>query len=124
MGGIKLPGVPEGYEQVRWGFPKEGESFVCGSGLILTANFDFDTVRHLVVRKIWTMQEDLKLKSGRIFLNCGDWFWTRAILKPCMDASDGYWCHDTANTVNLSESTNFVGPDVTPENSLIEIKGN
>ena len=124
MNGVKLPGVPEGYEQVRWGFPKCGESFVCGSGLILTADFDFDTVRHLIVRKIWTPPEDLKLKPGRIYINFGDWHWTSSECKPLKDRSNGFYSVRVSRVVNLSESTNFIGPDVTPENSLIEIKGN
>ena len=118
---ITLPGVPEGWELVRWGLPKEGESFVCGSGAVFTAAFDYDTVYHLVVRKIWTPPEDLKLKPGRIFINSDEWFWTDGEAKPCGDPAYGFYSRDTV--MNLTACTNFIGPDVTPENSLIEIAG-
>ena len=117
---ITLPGVPEGWELVRHGLPREGESFVGDRGNIQVAQRNFTSHHSLIVRKIWTMPKDLKLKPGRIFMNFGDWYWTSFECKPLRDRSSGFYSVGS-RVVNLSESTNFVGPDVTPENSLIEI---
>ena len=177
---ITLPGVPEGWELVRWDFPKEGESFVRGSGAIFTADFDFDTVQHLVVRKVCEPPEDLKLKpgitlpgvpegwelvrhgvpkKGESFVDTGgivdvadrDWAgghrlivrkvyeppewlgkgwifkhsilgWFHRVNRPFEETGNGEYRIDV-HCSRLTGHTNFVGPDVSPEDSLIEIVG-
>ena len=119
---ITLPGVPAGWELVRFGLPRKGESFVGLTGRIEVAGSDYDNCHYFIVRKVWTMPEDLKLKPGRIFLNFGDWYWTSSECKPLRD-SRGFYAVGLSRVVNLTECTNFIGPDVTPENSLIEIVG-
>ena len=117
---ITLPGVPEGYEQVRWGFPKKGDSYLGSDGSVLTADFDFDTIQHLIVRKIWTPPE--WLKPGWIYINFGKWCWSDRMPYACPDTGKGFSSSLGSLLLNLSH-TNFIGPDVSPENSLIEIVG-
>ena len=117
---ITLPGVPEGYEDVRFGRPKNGESLLNTRGDVEVATSDWVGGHRLIVRKIWTPPE--WLKPGWIFLNCDEWFWTSGKVVRCGDPSSGYKTNDYS-LVNLSYSTNFIGPDVSPENSLIEIAG-
>ena len=120
---ITLPGVPEGWELDRHGLPRLGEPFVNDSGVVEFAVRDFEKFHRLIVRKIWT-QKDLKLKPGRIFINFGSWFWTSSECKPLQDRSNGFYSVGLlSRVVNLSESTDFIGPEVSPENSLIEIVG-
>jgi hypothetical protein len=52
---MKLEGLPEGYEAVRWGFAKTGECFFDEDGAILTATYDRrPTVHapHLIIRRV------------------------------------------------------------------------
>ena len=116
---ITLPGVPEGWELVRFGLPKEGEPFVNNSGVVEFAVRDFEKYQRLIVRKIWTPPE--WLKPGWIFIGAaGEWLhqWE----SPTERLHSGHWAASGVQ-VRLNDATNFVGPDVAPEDSLIEIAG-
>jgi hypothetical protein len=52
---MKLEGLPEGYEAVRWGWPEEGEQFLNIDGKVLTTTTNHAPVLdppRLVVRKV------------------------------------------------------------------------
>lgn len=110
MTDIRLPGVPEGYRLVCFGCPKKGESHIGRSGRIQLAGCDFEQRQELIVRKIYKPPE--WLKNGFIFKRRLDshWVW-------CKNHKDR---RPLGNYLDLS-MTNFVGPDVDPEDSLIEI---
>lgn len=65
---MKLEGVPEGYEVVRWGKPKRGEWFLYDEVEPQQAEFDFETDSVLIVRKIEPILDlsKVRLKKGWI----------------------------------------------------------
>ena len=65
---MKLEGVPEGYEAVRFGKPKHGEVFLCDNGQVQKARYDFEKNTVLIVRKLEPVLDlsKVRLKKGWI----------------------------------------------------------
>lgn len=65
---MKIEGIPEGYEVVRWGKPKRGELFLLDSGKVTDAIFDFEKDHVLIVRKTEPVLDvsKIRLKKGWI----------------------------------------------------------
>lgn len=64
---MKLEGVPDGYEAVRWGQPKKGEWFL-DENEPLRATYDFEYHNNLIVRKTEPILDlsKVRLKKGWI----------------------------------------------------------
>lgn len=62
---MRIEGLPEGYEVVRWGDPKLGELFVHREG-VEEALFDFKDDPCLIVRKLEPVLDvsKIRLKKG------------------------------------------------------------
>lgn len=44
--------VPSGYEFVRYGLPKAGETFLSRNGYIFTANVDYTDISHFIIKNL------------------------------------------------------------------------
>ena len=87
---MKIEGIPEGYEAVRWGKPKRGELFLMDDGKVTDAMFDFEKEHVLIVRKIEPVLDvsKIRLKKGRIAQDeNGNNYWYDA--KP--NAAEKHW---------------------------------
>ena len=118
---IEFDGIPEGYEPVRFGVPKQGE-FYLHKTLILEATQDhyIDPMPVLIIRPVWL--PPAWLKPGWIASNKGAvwlWFDHKPVFK-----SGKYWAvGDTCPVVINRRMLDFTPPPCTePAKSLREIK--
>ncbi|MGB0888916.1 MAG: hypothetical protein ACPGWS_01410 [Solirubrobacterales bacterium] len=68
-----LPGVPAGYEAVRFDFPKKGERILNEMGNVTTAVKDYTQIRHLIVREIWQYPTEWLGGAGVVRNGYGEW---------------------------------------------------
>lgn len=88
---MKLEGVPDGYEAVRWGQPKKGEWFL-DENEPLRATYDFEYHNNLIVRKTEPVLDlsKVRLKKGWIAQDrCGSNYWYE--YKPELLLDDEEW---------------------------------
>lgn len=98
---MKIEGIPDGWEVVRWGKPKRGELFLLDDGKVTDAMFDFERDHVLIVRKIEPVLDvsKIRLKKGWIAQDkAGGNYWFSH--RPVVKYGDNWWSHSEHNKID------------------------
>lgn len=92
---MRIEGIPDGYEVVRWGLAKKGELYLWEGGTVVDAQRDFEQTHVLIVRKIEPVLDlsKVRLKKGWIAQDkSGENYWYSH--KPVIDGPGVGWKHE------------------------------